>query len=128
MSRLVKKCAVLRARQHQVLIKGSRHIPPPKHAMATLFELLAGETEPCVRAVLDHYMIGFIHPYRDGNGRIARFLMNLMLVSGGYNWTVIRVERRIDYLDAMELVTTSGDITAFVDVITSEMEYWRARI
>jgi len=116
----------------QVLIKGSRHIPPPKHAiidaMETLFELLAGETEPCVRAVLGHYMIGFIHPYIDGNGRIARFLMNLMLVSGGYNWTVIRVERRIDYLDAMELVTTSGDITAFVDVITSEMEYWRARI
>ena len=39
-------------------------------------------------------MVGYLHPYPDGNGRIARFLMNAMLASGGYPWTVIRVEDR----------------------------------
>ncbi|WP_317503891.1 Fic family protein [Idiomarina sp. HP20-50] len=37
----------------------------------------------------------YIHPYFDGNGRIGRFIMNLMLASGGYPWTVVPVERRI---------------------------------
>jgi Fic family protein len=62
--------------------------------MNALFDLLEGESEPSVRAVLGHWMFGYIHPYPDGNGRIARFLMNAMLASGGYPWTVIRVEDR----------------------------------
>ena len=51
------------------------------------------EPEPGVRAVLGHWMFGYIHPYPDGNGRIARFLMNAMLASGGYPWTVVRASR-----------------------------------
>ena len=51
---------------------------------AALFELLENEIEPSVRAVLGHWLFGYIHPYPDGNGRIARFLMNVMLASGGY--------------------------------------------
>jgi hypothetical protein len=39
-----------------------------------------------------HWLFGYVHPYPDGNGRMARFLMNAMLASGGYPWTVIRVE------------------------------------
>ena len=52
-------------------------------------------------------LFGYIHPYRDGNGRMARFLMNAMLASGGYPWTVIRVEDRDAYLGALDpLVST----------------------
>jgi Fic family protein len=36
-----------------------------------------------VRAVLGHQLFGYIHPYPDGNGRMARFLMNVLLASGG---------------------------------------------
>ena len=61
---------------------------PPRDAlldaMETLFDLLAREPEAAVRAVLDHHLFVFIHPYFDGNGRIGRFLMNAMLASGGY--------------------------------------------
>jgi len=40
--------------------------------------------------VLGHFVFVYIHPYLDGNGRIGRFLMNLMLAAGGYPWTVTR--------------------------------------
>jgi len=42
-----------------------------------------------------------IHPYMDGNGRMGRFLMNLMLASGGYPWTVIPVQERDEYMSAL---------------------------
>lgn len=38
--------------------------------------------------------MGYVHPYPDGNGRMARFLMNAMLAAGSYPWTVVRVEDR----------------------------------
>jgi Fic/DOC family/Protein of unknown function (DUF1488) len=43
----------------------------------------------------------FIHPYTDGNGRMARFLMNVTLASGAYPSTAIRVEDRTGYLEAL---------------------------
>lgn len=42
-----------------------------------------------MRAVLGHWLFGYVHPYPDGNGRIARFMMNAVLASGGWHWTEI---------------------------------------
>ncbi|HEY6924048.1 MAG TPA: Fic family protein [Steroidobacteraceae bacterium] len=56
----------------------------------------------CHRAVPGYWLFGYIHPYPDGNGRMARFLMNAMLASGGYPWCVIRVENRDGYLTALD--------------------------
>ena len=81
--------------------------------MPALFDLLEGEQEASVRAVLGHWMLGYLHPYPDGNGRIARFLMNSMLASGGYPWTVIRVEDRDPYLSALETASVDSDIRPF---------------
>jgi hypothetical protein len=36
-----------------------------------------------VRVVLGHFIFVYIHPYMDGNGRMGRFLMNVMLAGGG---------------------------------------------
>jgi class 3 adenylate cyclase/tetratricopeptide (TPR) repeat protein len=41
----------------------------------------------------------------DGNGRIGRFIMNAMLASGGYPWTIIPVEKRNNYMAALEKAT-----------------------
>ena len=81
--------------------------------MPVLFELLAAEAEPAVRVVLGHFVFVYIHPYMDGNGRMGRFLMNVMLASGGYPWTIVPLERRDDYMAALEAASVKQDIGPF---------------
>ncbi|MCC6533646.1 MAG: Fic family protein [Burkholderiales bacterium] len=104
-------------RNDQVFIRGALHVPLSKEAvrecMLVFFDLLEAETEPQVRAVLGHFVFVYIHPYMDGNGRLARFLMNLMLVPAGHVWTVIPVERRDEYMDALEQASSYANITPF---------------
>jgi Fic family protein len=112
-------------RKHPVYIRGSRHVPLPKEAlidaMDTLFECLKNEKSAAVRAILGHYLFVFIHPYMDGNGRIGRFLMNAMFVSGGHPWTIIRAKNRIQYLSALETAGVDANIVPFVQFILQEM-------
>ncbi len=77
-----------------------------------------------------HHLFIFIHPYFDGNGRIGRFLMNAMLASGGYPWTVIRLKRRAQCMAALEAVSVQGDIKPLAKLIAREMraDAPRARI
>lgn len=114
-------------RNHQVYIGNSKHVPlsvdAMRDAMPILFEMLEGEPEASVRAVLGHFIFVFIHPYMDGNGRMGRFLMNAMLASGGYPWTVIPVERRDEYMQALEKASVDQDIApfaAFVGYLVNE--------
>jgi Fic family protein len=116
-------------RNDQVFIRGAQHVPPSKNAvrecMPVLFELLEAEQVPAVRAVLGHFVFVYIHPYMDGNGRIARFLMNLMLASSGYVWTVIPVDQRTEYMKALEQASSSGDIgpiAALISRLTNEQK------
>ena len=91
--------------------------------MPALFDLLKQEPEPGVRAVLGHWLFGYIHPYPDGNGRMARFLMNAMLASGGYPWTVIRVEDRDAYLAALDRASIDMDIEPFATFIAERVRW-----
>jgi hypothetical protein len=112
-------------RNSPVYIKASRHVPPPAEAvhdaLTALLDLLENEEAAIVRAVLGHWLFGFIHPYRDGNGRMARFLMNIMMASGGYPWTIVRMTRRKDYLDALEAASAEQKIQPFAKFIREEM-------
>ncbi len=94
--------------------------------MPALFDLLEREPEASVRAVLGHWMFGYIHPYPDGNGRMARFLMNAMLASGGYPWTVIEVGDRTAYLSALDRASIEMDIQPFAKFIAKAPR--RARV
>lgn len=104
-------------RNDQVFIRGAMHVPPSKEAvrdcMPLLFELIENEPHAAVRAVLGHFLFVYIHPYMDGNGRLARFLMNAMLVSGGYVWTVIPLSQRQAYMAALERASSYADIEPF---------------
>jgi len=100
-----------------VYIRMSKHVPPRYEAvrdlMPAFFTLLKNEKEPAVRAVLGHFFFVYIHPYIDGNGRIGRFLMNVMLSSGGYPWTVIPLETRNDYMATLEDASVGKNIEPF---------------
>lgn len=108
-------------RNAPVFIRGSRHVPmranAARDAMAALFELLRAEDETAVRVVLGHFIFVYIHPYIDGNGRMGRFLMNVMLGSGGYPWTIIPVNRRAEYMAALEQASAAGDIRPFANFL-----------
>jgi len=104
-------------RTGQVYIRRSMHVPPRHEAvrdcMPAFFDLLKEEPEPSTRVVLGHFMFVYIHPYMDGNGRMGRFLMNVMLAAGGYPWTVIPLQKRDEYMAALESASVDQDITPF---------------
>lgn len=106
-----------------VYIRKSKHTPPTKAAvrelMPALFDLLMEEEHPAVRVVLGHFIFVYIHPYFDGNGRMGRFIMNLMMAAGGYSWTVVPVERRDEYMQALEAASVEQNITPFTKFIAS---------
>jgi Fic family protein len=52
-------------------------------------------------AAMAHYHLVRIHPFDDGNGRVARILMNLILLRAAYSPAVIRIETRRQYLLAL---------------------------
>jgi len=84
-----------------------------RDAMPAFFDLLREEEHPAVRVVLGHFIFVYIHPYMGGNGRMGRFLMNLMMASGGYPWTVIPVTERKTYMEALENASVDEDIKPF---------------
>jgi hypothetical protein len=110
-------------RNGPVYIRRSMHVPPPREAvrdcLPVLFELLEAESAPAVRVVLGHFVFVYIHPYLDGNGRMGRFLMNVMLAGGGYPWTVIPVEQREVYMSALESASVKQDIGPFASFLAS---------
>jgi fido (protein-threonine AMPylation protein) len=108
-------------RSHQVYIRNSMHTPlspnAVRDAMPVLFELMKNEPDAAVRAILGHFLFVYIHPYMDGNGRIARFLMNTQLISGGYDWVIVPVEQRDKYMTALEQASIYTDIEVFTKLI-----------
>ena len=85
--------------------------------MPALFSLLRRETHDSVRSVLGHFIFVLLHPYPDGNGRMGRFLMNVMLAGGGYPWTVVPMEQREAYMSALEEASVRGTIAPFARLI-----------
>jgi hypothetical protein len=112
-------------RNGPVYIKGAMHTPPRHEAvrdtMPVFFDLLKEEPEASVRVVLGHFIFVYIHPYFDGNGRMARFLMNVMLASGNYPWTVIKLDKREQYMSALEKASVGNDITDFAKFIGEQV-------
>lgn len=65
------------------------------------------ETRHAVEAAaLAHKEFVFIHPFVDGNGRVARLLMNLILLQAGYNIAIIPPVMRQGYIETLEKAHT----------------------
>ncbi|MBI3683050.1 MAG: Fic family protein [Acidobacteria bacterium] len=132
-----------RYRSVPVEISGSAYKPPGPESLPSQMEDFArwlgaasvtetghGSTEGLIRAAVAHSWFVYIHPFIDGNGRVARLLMNLMLMRYGYPIAIITKEDRLRYYDALEISQTS-DLSAFLALLTeciheSLEEYERA--
>ena len=84
---------------------------------------------PIEFAAMLHAKFVNIHPFIDGNGRVARLLMNLALLQAGYNITIIPPVVRADYIRAIQ-DTNHNKFTLFVNfvsemVLESQKEYLR---
>ena len=60
-----------------------------------------GKLSPVELAALFHYRYIRIHPFEDGNGRIARLMVNFILTRHNYPMVVVRSRKKSDYLEAL---------------------------
>ena len=60
------------------------------------------DIHPIKLAALFHGKFEQIHPFEDGNGRVGRFLINIMLIDNKYPPLIIRKSQRLSYLKALE--------------------------
>jgi len=113
-------------RSGRVRIAGSRHIPPGPHRFDELMPAALGRLNnpalhPVLRAAELHYNLVAVHPFADGNGRTARLMMNAHLLQCRYPLCIIEVERRAEYLTALDAANT-GDPLPFAAFIVGCVE------
>jgi Fic family protein len=110
-----------RMRDSEVGIRGSQHIPPtPLEARPRLIELLrwtdrqADALNPVERAASFHFKFENIHPFGDGNGRIGRLAMNMILFRSGLPMLNIRYGKRRGYYRALEKASVTSSPRPFL--------------
>jgi len=91
---------------------------PPEHVVAEMDRLMEmhhqhGEVPPEVEAAWLHHRFAQIHPFQDGNGRVARALATLVFVKSGWFPPVVRDRERGTYIDALE-AADAGDLKPLV--------------
>ena len=92
-----------------VMAAGTNYLYPPHYLLSQSWKdfvvWLNSESalslHPVEYAIMAHYRFVSIHPFRDGNGRTARLLMNLLLIRGGYPIVIINNQIRNDYINAL---------------------------
>ncbi|TVR62907.1 MAG: Fic family protein, partial [Gemmatimonadales bacterium] len=109
-------------RSSNVFIRHSRHVPPgPEKVgrhMPQLLEQVNDPTRgPITRAILAHWGFVHIHPFMDGNGRLARLLMNFMLAGSGIPWATVRAEGRPAYFAALEQAHVNDDLRPLAEFL-----------
>ncbi len=78
------------------------------------------ELHPVVIAAILHYRFVRIHPFDDGNGRMARILMNLVLMKHGYPVAIIKTEDKRNYFRALQQAD-GNDLDAFVSYLARQV-------
>lgn len=114
-------------RNHAVQINSSDHVLPAWEKLRGLMtqfvtQLNDADVGPLARAVVAHWGFVHLHPFKDGNGRVARLTMNYLLGAAGLPWTTIRAEERARYFAALERAHVHEDIVPFAEFIAGAVE------
>ena len=106
------------------------HFTPPDQVKSAMSDLIdwyrTKESEgehPIIIAATFHYRFVRIHPFDDGNGRMARLLMNMILIKHGYTVSMIRQEDRGEYIRQLEYVDKTEDLAEFIAFVARSCEY-----
>ncbi|MCL2810370.1 MAG: Fic family protein [Clostridia bacterium] len=124
-------------RDVNIIVTGSDYaFPAPAELdglMADFGRWMEAEREtmhPARYAAMLHLKFVTIHPFIDGNGRVARLLMNASFIQDGYMLAVVPPILRVDYLAAIRRYQQGGDAEPFCEfiaerVLESEKEIMR---
>jgi Fic family protein len=117
-------------------VEGARFVPSPpggqleadlRAAVEWMSADHSGEIDPVVAAAMAHYQFETLHPFRDGNGRIGRYLIVLQLLHQGVlSEPTLTVSpwfeaRRNAYYDRLLAVSTDGDWDGFVEFFATAL-------
>lgn len=115
-------------RTFDIQVRGAGFTPPPFYMvhdeMKELVEFVNRndhELRPIELAAHAHYFLTWIHPFEDGNGRISRLLLNLILIRFGYPFAVIRNVERKQYLESLRRADR-GEFQPFLNYIARCVE------
>ena len=106
------------------------YFTPPEQVKPAMSDLIdwyrkqeAANEHPVIIAATFHYRFVRIHPFDDGNGRMARLLMNLILIKHGYTVAIIPVSQRKQYIEELERIDKTEDLAEFIDYVAACSEY-----
>ena len=106
------------------------YFTPPEQVKPAMSDLIdwyrkngsAGE-HPIIIAATFHYRFVRIHPFDDGNGRMARLLMNMILIKHGYTVAIIPIEERDQYIQTLEQADKNEDLAEFIAYVAHSCKY-----
>ncbi len=116
---------------HVVTVTGENfYFASPEETPAKMEELMRSfheertrtDIDPIILATLFHYRFLRIHPFDDGNGRVARILMNFILMRSGYPPIVIKTEDKENYYAVLR-IADAGDLEPFIEYIAENLAH-----
>jgi len=108
---------------------GSTFFVTPELVAGTLakgFEIYRSLAAPLGRAIFMMFLISEVHPFADGNGRVARVMMNAELVAAGESRIVVPTVYRNNYLTALKALSQNGIAGAVVRMLDFAQRYTAA--
>ena len=106
------------------------YFTPPEQVKPAMSDLIdwyrkqeQEDEHPLIIAATFHYRFVRIHPFDDGNGRMARLLMNMILIKHGYTVALVRMDGREEYLKELEQVDKTENLIDFIHYIARCCEY-----
>ena len=112
-------------RNVDISIKGSNHTPPSfikvYDRMKKYFETINSESlDVYYKIAFSHLQLMKVHPFLDGNGRLARVVLNCMLLHFGLKPIIIRYDDKEHYFDMLEDFKVNKNIEPFIEFIKSQ--------
>ena len=88
-----------------------------KGTLIQSFDFYRALSHPFAKAAYIMFVLSEVHPFLDGNGRIARIMMNSELVNGNQSKIIIPTVYRDDYIDALRKLTRQGDPAPYISML-----------